>query len=70
MTSILITPKTKSELELLSRLLKKLKIAAFYFYDEEKEDIGLRILMQEADRTKTTNKSKIMRNLRAKTKTS
>ena len=70
MTSILITPKTKSELELLSRLLKKLKIAAFYFHDEEKEDIGLRILMQEADRTKTTNKSKIMRNLRAKTKTS
>jgi len=63
-TSIVITPKNKSELELLSNLLKKLKIDAAYLSDDEKEDLGLKLLMREADRTKKVSRARVMKKLR------
>ncbi len=64
MTSIVITPKNKSELELISNLLKKLRIDASYLSDELKVDLGLKILMREVDRTKTATKVSIMKRLK------
>jgi hypothetical protein len=53
MTSIIITPKDKSELALVSNYLKKKNIDASIIADDSKEDLGLKILMKQADRTKT-----------------
>ena len=61
MTSIVITPKNKSELDLISNLLKKLKINISFLSEEEKEDLGLKILMKEANRTKTVSRDTVMK---------
>ena len=66
MTSILITPKNKSELVFLSNLLEKLKINSSYLSEEDKEDIGLRLLMKQADRKKTVSRSTILKKLNTK----
>ena len=63
MTSILITPKNKTELAFLSNLLEKLKINSSYLSEDGKEDIGLRLLMKQADRKKTVSRSTIMKKL-------
>ena len=66
MTSIVITPKNKSDLDLISNLLKKLKIDATFLTDEEKEEIGLKILMNEADRSKTVPINLVIKKLKSK----
>jgi hypothetical protein len=66
MTSIVITPKDKSELTLVSNYLKKKKIDASIIADDSKEDLGLKILMKQADRTKTVSKGSIVNKLKAK----
>lgn len=66
MTSIVITPKDKLELNLVSKFLKKRKINASIISDDSKEDLGLKILMKEADRTKTVSRSTIMKKLKSK----
>lgn len=65
MKSIVITPKSRSELELLSELLKRLNIDAAYINPEEKEDLGLKMLMRKADRKKTVSRSKVIRKLKS-----
>jgi len=65
MKSIVITPKSRSELELLSELLKRLNIDAAYINPEEKEDLGLKMLMRQADRKKTVSRSKVIRKLKS-----
>ncbi|MBE2278777.1 MAG: hypothetical protein J0M37_03510 [Ignavibacteria bacterium] len=65
MKSIVITPKTRTELDLLSALLKKLNIEAAYINPEEKEDLGLKILMRQSDRKKIVPKSKVIRKLKS-----
>ena len=50
MASILITPENKTELIFLSNHLKKLKVDSPSLSKEDKEDIGLRILMKKADK--------------------
>lgn len=65
MKSIVITPKSRSELELLSELLKRLNIDAAYINPEEKEDLGLKVLMRQADRKKTVSRSKVIRKLKS-----
>ncbi len=64
MKSIVITPKTRSELELLSQLLKKLNIETAFISPEEKEDLGLKILMRGADRKKTVSKNSVIKKLK------
>lgn len=65
MKSIVITPKTRSELDLLSQLLKKLNIEASFISAEDREDFGLKILMREADRKKTISKNTIIKKLKS-----
>lgn len=61
MQSLLITPKDGAELELLSALLARLNIATTVIAEEDKEDIGLGILLQEADRSEHVSRESIFK---------
>ena len=63
MKSIVITPRNKSEFEFVSNLVKKLGLAAKTLSIEEKEDIGLGMLIREVDRNSKVKKSTILKNL-------
>lgn len=65
MKTIILTPKSKSELAILSTFLKKVKIEATYLTEEEKEELGLKILMKEADRKKIVSRSTLIRKLKS-----
>ena len=61
MKSIVITPKNSSEFEFLNKLLKKLNISSKVLTREDKEDIGMAVLMRETDRTKKVSRETIMK---------
>jgi hypothetical protein len=63
MQSIVITPGSKSEFEFVSNLVKKLGLAAKTLSIDEKEDLGLGLLMREVDRNSKVKKSTILKNL-------
>lgn len=63
MSTLIVTPKNETELQLISEMLKKMRIATKILTDEEQEEIGLIRLMKETDRTKTVSRSKIMSKL-------
>jgi len=65
MKSIVVTPKNQSELKFISKLLKKLGISARILSDEIKEDIGLSILMDEADKEDFVSEKEIMYKLKS-----
>jgi len=50
MESIVISPKNRSELNFVHELLNKLKISSKVLSEENKEDIGLSLLMKQVDR--------------------
>ncbi len=64
MKSIVITPKNRSEFELLSKLFRKMGISSKTLTEEEKEDIGLSLMMREADRSKKVSKETILKKLK------
>jgi len=64
MESVIITPRNKKESQFLTDLLGKLGIANKKLSITEKEDLGLAILMQEADRSKKVSEKIIMRKLK------
>jgi hypothetical protein len=64
MESMIITPKNKKELQFISDLLSKLGIQSTKLSLEEKEDIGLGLLMKEADRSKKVSENVIMKKLK------
>jgi len=64
MDSIIITGKTKFDIELLAQLAKKMGLKAKVLSEEEKEDIYLLSLMSEARNTKLVSKETVIRNLR------
>ena len=66
MEAIIANPKTPAEFKLLKELLKKMRIASRVLSDEEKEEIGLLKLMQQADRTDKVSKSQVMEKLKRK----
>ena len=49
MSSIVVHPKNKEEFEFITHLLKKHGIESKILSEEEVEDIGLSLLMKEAD---------------------
>ncbi|MBC7570620.1 MAG: hypothetical protein H7319_12905 [Spirosoma sp.] len=59
MQSLLITPKDDAELELLSALLCRLNIATMLIAEDEKEDVGMGVLLQQADRTQHVSRESI-----------
>ena len=65
MKSIVISPKTSPDLRFVSELLKKLSIPTKVLSDEEKEDIGLSLLMREVDRAKKVSREAIMWKLKS-----
>lgn len=60
MKSIVITPKSQSELKFVSELLGKLGISSKVLSEETKEDIGLSILMNEAKTDELVSEKEIM----------
>ena len=64
MTSMVITPKNKSEMKLLSDLFKRMQIQSQLISEEIKEDLGLAMMMNEADRTEKVSRESIMAKLR------
>ena len=66
MEAIIAKPKTAAEFNLLKELLKKMGIASTILTDEEKEELGLLKLMNEADRSIKVDKSAVMAKLKSK----
>lgn len=67
MNSILISPKNKAEFELIQDLLKRMRIKSQVLdlgYDE-KEELGLGILMSQTDRSRRVSRETIMSTLDA-----
>ncbi|WP_299289441.1 hypothetical protein [uncultured Mucilaginibacter sp.] len=64
MESIIISPKNKAEFELLTQLFSKMKVTAKVISEEDKEELGLSVLMKEADRTQKVSKETIMETLK------
>lgn len=64
MKAIVISPENMSDLQFISKLLKKLSIPAKVLSSEEMEDLGMSLLMNEADRTKKVSRDSIMKKLR------
>jgi hypothetical protein len=65
MGTITIEPKDAVEFQLLTSMLKKMKIKMkLNLTDEEKEDLGMYILMQEADNSELVSRDEIMAKLR------
>ncbi|WP_258104193.1 hypothetical protein [Marinoscillum sp. MHG1-6] len=49
MTSIVVNPKSRKELQFLSELLQKLGVDVKVLSDEDSEDLGLAMLMKDVD---------------------
>lgn len=65
MKSIVITPRDSKELKLVAELLKKMGISTTILSEEEKEDAGLLMLMNQADKNNTVSRKEIMDKLQA-----
>ncbi len=63
MKSIIITPKSEAEFILLTQLLKKMNITNTLLSEEDKEDMGMAVLLKKADRTKQVSRKAIMKKL-------
>jgi hypothetical protein len=63
METLIVNVKNKSDLKLISDMLKKMRIETKVLSSEEKEEFGLIKLMKEADRTKKVSREKVMEKL-------
>ncbi len=63
MEAVIITPKNKKELQFVSDLLNKLGIDSKKLSLEDKEDLGLALMMKDADRTKFVSEKMVMKKL-------
>ncbi len=63
METVIITPKNKKELQFVSDLLNKLGINSRKLSLEEKEDLGLALMMKDVDRTKFVSERVVMKKL-------
>ena len=53
METIIIQSDNKKEIELIKQVMKKMNIEARSLTNDEMEDIGMGVLIREADRSKT-----------------
>ena len=60
MQSILVTPRNYDEFHLLEEFLNSKNISSIVLYTEDKEDLGLLQLMNEADRNNQVSRENIM----------
>ncbi|HEY8783717.1 MAG TPA: hypothetical protein VIM16_18965 [Mucilaginibacter sp.] len=63
MESIVISPKTRDEVKLITALLQKMNISSKVITEEEKEDMGLLIMMKEVDRNEIVSREEVMKKL-------
>ncbi len=63
MTTLLVTPKTNTQRKLVEKFMRDLGLAVRLVTDEQKEDMGLSLLMKKADRTKKVSRKAIMKKL-------
>jgi hypothetical protein len=59
-----VTVKDKNEMQLVSDMLKKMKISTKKMSDEEREDIGLSKLMRQVNRSEKVSRDQVMKSLR------
>ncbi len=66
MQTVLIETKDASEYNLITALLEKMKIRmkVLNLSDEDKEDLGLLMMMQEVDWNDTVSKDSVLNKLR------
>lgn len=63
MNSLIVTPASEAEWQLLTSFLAATKIAAKSLSEEEAEDFGLGLLMQEAQESPMVSRESVMRAL-------
>ena len=63
MTSLLVSPTSSAELKLLTALLKQMNIAAKVLTDDEKEDLGLGLLIKQAAGAPRVTREAVMQKL-------
>jgi len=63
METLIVTVKDKHEMQLVSDMLKKMRINAIKLSEEDREDIGLSKLMKQANRSEKVSKEQIMKSL-------
>jgi hypothetical protein len=63
MESIVINLRTKDEVKIVTELLKRMNISSKVITDEEKEDMGLLMMMKEADRNEKVSREEVMKKL-------
>jgi len=64
METLIVTVKDKNEMQLVSDMLKKMKISTKKISDEEREDIGLSKLMRRVNRSEKVSRDQVMKSLR------
>ena len=64
MDAILLKPKDSKELKLITDLVEKMNVPAKIISEDDLEDMGLSLLMKEADRSKTVPRETIMNKLK------
>ena len=64
METLIVTLKDKNEMQLVSDMLKKMKIEAKKLSEEDREDIGLSKLMKQANRSEKVSRDQVMKSLR------
>lgn len=65
MNSIVISPKNQQELQFISKLLRKLGVNSKVLSDEDTEDLGLSLLMKDADPSDLVSEDEIMSKLKS-----
>ena len=63
METLIVTVKDKQEMQLVSDMLKKMKINAKKLSDDDREDIGLSKLMRQANRSEKVSRDQVMKSL-------
>jgi len=66
MQPIVIQPKNSTELKFINELLGKLGIRSKPLSEEMAEDLGLALLMREADLTERVDEEEVMRKLKGR----
>ena len=64
METLLVTVKNKNEMQLVSDMLKKMRITTKRLSEEEREDLGLSKLMKQAKRSEKVSRDQVMKTLR------
>lgn len=66
MSSIVINPKDPKEFKFIKNLLKKLGVKSKVLSDEEIEDLGMSVLMKDADRSERVSEPEVINKLKGK----